>query len=178
MHPCRTATSKEFGTCCNRYQRVSVDSGCLFQTFLTCNVIASLTRWGRHARRHQIREQGRVTGNVSWGCVLHIRISEHAIKAVTHAVPCHANSHIPCRALAVFRHCRVLRKSPRVAGKIRTGNRKTPRGSRKKPNLGRSSTGRLKTADVNSHIPCRAVPCRGLQKSLQKLHGRSTVWYV
>ena len=54
--------------------------------------------------------------------------------------------------------CRVLRESPRVAGKRRTANRETPRGSRKKPNLGRSLTGRRETADVNPHVPCRAVP--------------------
>ena len=56
--------------------------------------------------------------------------------------------------------CRVLRERPHVVDKIGTANRETPRGSPKKPNLGRS------TADVNSHIPCRApaVLCRGLEK--------------
>ena len=57
------------------------------------------------------------------------------------AVPCRAYSHMPCYAPAVLRQCRVLCESPRVAGKIRTANRETPRGSRKKPNLGRSPTG-------------------------------------
>ena len=33
------------------------------------------------------------------------------------AVPCRANSHIPCCASAVLRQCRVLRESQRVAGK-------------------------------------------------------------
>ena len=69
------------------------------------------------------------------------------------AVPRRANSHIPCFAPAVLRQCRVLRENPRVAGKIRTANRETPRGSRKKPNLGGSFTGRRETACVNSHIP-------------------------
>jgi hypothetical protein len=48
--------------------------------------------------------------------------------------------------------CHVVRESPRVGGKIRTANRETPRGSRKKPNLGRSSRGRRETANVKSHI--------------------------
>ena len=56
--------------------------------------------------------------------------------------------------------------------------RGTPRGSRKKPNAGRSPTCRPWTADVNSHMPCRAhaVLCRGVEKSLSERHGRSTVW--
>ena len=41
--------------------------------------------------------------------------------------------------------------------------RGTPSGSRKKPNPGRSPTGRLSTTDVNAHMPCRAhaapLPC-------------------
>jgi hypothetical protein len=36
--------------------------------------------------------------------------------------------------------------------------RGTPRGSRKKPNVGRSPTWLLWTADANSHMPC---PCHG-----------------
>ena len=43
-----------------------------------------------------------------------------------------------CRAPAMSLPRRVLRESPRLAGKIRTANRETPRGSRKKPYLGRS----------------------------------------
>jgi hypothetical protein len=53
------------------------------------------------------------------------------------AVSFHANSQILFCARAVLRQCRVLRESARVAGKIRTTNRETPRHSRKKPNLGR-----------------------------------------
>ena len=44
---------------------------------------------------------------------------------------------MPCRAPAVFRQCRVLRASPRATEKVRTANRGSPHGSRKKPNLGR-----------------------------------------
>ena len=75
-----------------------------------------------------------------------------------------------------YRAPAVLRENSRVAGKNRTANRKTPRGSRKKPNLGRSPTGRQGTVDVNSHIPCRvpAVLWRDLENSLSKRHGRST----
>ena len=96
------------------------------------------------------------------------------------AVPFRANSHMTCCAPAVLRQCRVLRESPRVAGKIRTANRGTPRGGRKKPNVGRSPTGRGETVDVNSHIPCRAPApfYHGLEKSLAKRHDRSTAWYV
>jgi hypothetical protein len=53
-----------------------------------------------------------------------------------------------------------------VDGNIRTASpattlysnnlRRTPRGSRKKPNAGRSPTCRLWTADANSHTPCRS----------------------
>ena len=62
-----------------------------------------------------------------------------------------------------------------VDGIIRTANRETPRGRRKKPNLGRSPKGRQETADVNLRIP-RHVPgvlCRGLEKSFAKPHGQS-----
>ena len=56
------------------------------------------------------------------------------------------------------------------------GSRETPRGSRKKPNLGRSPRGRREAADVSSHISWCAVAllCRGREKSLAKRHGRST----
>jgi hypothetical protein len=52
--------------------------------------------------------------------------------------------------------------------------RGTPRGSRKKPNAGRSPTCRLSTADANSHMACHAhaALCRGLEKSLSERHGR------
>ena len=87
-----------------------------------------------------------------------------------------------CRIALIHTHramplpCPVLRESPRVVGKIRTANRETPRGNRKEQNLGRSPTGRRKTADVISHIRCRAdtMLCRGLEKSLAKRHSRST----
>jgi hypothetical protein len=82
-------------------------------------------------------------------------------------VPCRVNSHIPCRAPAILRQCRVLRVNPR--------------GSRKYPNCysyslttfvelrvvaGRSRTRagrphcRLWIVDANSHILCHshAVP--------------------
>ena len=70
----------------------------------------------------------------------------------------------------MLRQGRVLRVTPRVTGKIRIANRETLRGSRKKPNLCRSATGRRETADVNSHITRR-----GLEKSRAKRHGRGTV---
>ena len=81
-----------------------------------------------------------------------------------------ANSHIPCRAPAVRRQRRVLRESPHVTGKIRTANRETPLGSRKKPNLGRSSM------IIHTHtMPClcRAVPWPW---EVASRHGRSTAW--
>ena len=59
-------------------------------------------------------------------------------------------------ASAVLRQCRVLRESPHVAGKFRSANRETPRGCRKKPNLGRSLTGCEFTHTVL--CSCRAVP--------------------
>jgi hypothetical protein len=62
---------------------------------------------------------------------------------------------VPCRAPAVHRRCRVLRESPR--------------GSRKKPKLVRPPTCRRETADVNSHIPWRAVSWP--EKSLAERHG-------
>jgi hypothetical protein len=87
-----------------------------------------------------------------------------------------ANSHMPCRdhavpmpchAPGILRQCRLLRKSSRGSRKYpncqsysltnwyASGNnlRGTPRGSRKKPNTGRSPTCRLWTADANSHMP-------------------------
>jgi hypothetical protein len=60
--------------------------------------------------------------------------------------------------------------------------RRAPRGSRKKPNAGRSSTCRVWTVDANSHIPCRsnaapnAALCRGLEKSLSERHGSGMAW--
>jgi hypothetical protein len=86
------------------------------------------------------------------------------------AMPCLVNSHMPCRAPAILRHYRVHRKSPRGSRKYLnylsysltdwyvSDNklRGTPRGSRKKPNAGRSPTFCLKTADANSHMPCHA----------------------
>jgi hypothetical protein len=58
--------------------------------------------------------------------------------------------------------------------------RGTPRGSRKKPNAGRSPTYRFWTADANLHMPrpCHvyAALCRGLEKSLSERHGRDMAW--
>ena len=87
---------------------------------------------------------------------------------------------LPCCASAVFRQRCVLRESPRVTGKIRTANREIPRGSRKKPNLSRTPTGRQEMADVNSHITCRAMPrpWEVVYKSAWSEHGRATVCYV
>ena len=81
------------------------------------------------------------------------------------AVPCRANSHMPCCAAAILKQCRVLRE--------------TPRGSRKKPSLGRAPTDRREKANVNSHMPrhAPAVLCLSLEKSLAK-HGRGMTWYV
>jgi hypothetical protein len=76
---------------------------------------------------------------------------------------------MPSRAPAILRQYRVLRESPRVSriypncqsytltDWCASDNlRGTPRGSRKKPNLGRSPTYRLWTVDANSHMPCHA----------------------
>ena len=100
----------------------------------------------------------------------------HRERQLTYTMPYRANSHRPCCAPAVLRQCRVLRKSPRVAGKNRNVNRETSRGSSNKPKLGRSPTGCRETAHVNSHIQCRvpAVLCSGTEKSFEKLHDRST----
>jgi len=56
--------------------------------------------------------------------------------------------------------------------------RETPYGSRKNPKAGRSPTYHLSTADINSHLPCRAhvVLCRVLEKSLTERLVRSTAW--
>jgi hypothetical protein len=90
------------------------------------------------------------------------------------AMQCHVNLHMPCRAPAINRQYRVLRESPRGRRKYPNSQsysltdwyasnnnpRGTPRGSRKKPNPGRSPTCRLWTADANSQMPCHvhAVP--------------------
>ena len=86
----------------------------------------------------------------------------------------------PCHVPAVLQQCPVLRENPRVTGKIRTANRETPRGSRKKPNPSRSPTGRRETTNVNSHIPCRAVPWpwEVTLKAAWSEHGMGTTWYV
>ena len=51
--------------------------------------------------------------------------------------------------------------------------RVTPRGSRKKPKLGRSPTARRETAVVDSH-----VACRGLEESLGRRHTTGTACHV
>jgi hypothetical protein len=85
-------------------------------------------------------------------------------------LPVKANSHIPCRAPAILRHCRVLHESPRGSRKYPNcwsygltdwyasdnSLRGTPRGSRKKSNTGRSPTCCLWTADANSHMTWHA----------------------
>jgi hypothetical protein len=52
--------------------------------------------------------------------------------------------------------------------------RGTSRGSRKKPNVGRSPTCRLWTADAKVRMSCdaHAELCRGLEKPLSERHGR------
>jgi hypothetical protein len=104
-----------------------------------------------------------------------------------HAVPmpCRVNSHIPFRAPAIHRQCRVLRESPR--GSRKYPNYKsysltdwyasdnlhgTPRGSRKKPNAGRSPKCRLWTADANSQMPRCAVALRSRFQN-----GMFVAWY-
>jgi hypothetical protein len=89
-------------------------------------------------------------------------------------MPCRVNSHMPCRAPTILRQCRVLRESPCGSRKYPycysysltdwyasdNNLRGIPRGSRKKPNAGRSPTCRFRTADANSHLPyhAHAVP--------------------
>jgi hypothetical protein len=105
----------------------------------------------------------------------------------SHCVTEKANSHMPCRAPAILRQCRVLRECPRGSRKYPNCQsysltdwyasdnlRGTPRGSRKKPKTSRSPTSRLWMADANSHMPChaQAALCRGLEKSLSERHGR------
>jgi hypothetical protein len=85
-------------------------------------------------------------------------------------MPCRVNSHMPCRAPAIVRQCRVLREIPRGSRKYPNclsysltnwyasdnNLRATPRGTRKKPKAGRSPTCLLWTADANSRMPCHA----------------------
>jgi hypothetical protein len=80
------------------------------------------------------------------------------------------NSHMPCRAPAILRQCRVLRESPRGSRKYPNSYshsltdsyasdnnlRGTPCGSRKKPKAGRSPTFRLWKADAN--LQCHTTP--------------------
>jgi hypothetical protein len=60
----------------------------------------------------------------------------------------------------------------------------TTRGSRKKPNAGRSPTCRFWTTDANSHIPCRSHvvplswPWEVAFRTTYSCHGRGTAWYV
>jgi hypothetical protein len=92
-------------------------------------------------------------------------------------IPCRVNSHMPCRAPAILRQCRVLRESPcgsRKYPNCQSYNltywyasdnnlRGTPHGSRKNPNAGRSPTCRLWATDANSHaalMPRCAVALR------------------
>jgi hypothetical protein len=93
----------------------------------------------------------------------------HTCHAAPMPSPCRVNSHMPCRARAILRQCRVLRESSR--------------GSRKKPNADRSPTCRLWTVDANSHFPAmpclcnaHAALCLGLEKSLLERHGRGISW--
>jgi hypothetical protein len=103
-------------------------------------------------------------------------------------IPFRVNSHMPCRDPAIFRQCPVLCKTPYGSGKYPNcwsysltdwyasdnNLRGNPRGSRKKPNAGRSSTCRLWMANANSHVPCHAHAAlyRGLEKPLSERHGR------
>ena len=65
--------------------------------------------------------------------------------------------------------------------------RGTPRGNRKKSYAGSLRTGRLSTADVNSHMPCHAIPmprpCRAVPwtwevafRTAWSEHGGGAVW--
>jgi hypothetical protein len=93
-----------------------------------------------------------------------------SLKAKPH-MPCHAHAvPMPCCAPAVLQQCRVLRESPRGSRKYPncyshrltdwytsdTNLNGTLRGSRKKPNVSRSLTRIIWTADANSHMPCHA----------------------
>jgi hypothetical protein len=114
-------------------------------------------------------------------------------------MPCRVNSHMPCRAPAILRQCRVLRESQRCSRNIRTAILKvwyasdnlrgTPRGSRKKPNAGRSPTCRLWPADANSHMSCHAMPmpmqCCAVPwpwkfafRTAWSWHGTGAAWHV
>jgi hypothetical protein len=106
----------------------------------------------------------------------------------SHATRCRVNSHMPCRAPAILRQCRVLREIPRGSRKYPNcysysltdwyasdnNLRGTPPGNRKKPHAGRSPTCRLWTADGNSHMQfhAHAALCRGLEKLFSERHGR------
>jgi hypothetical protein len=130
----------------------------------------------------------RYVGNVVTCLYGHLRLIH-----TCHVAPmlCRVDSHMPCRATAVFRQCRVLRESPR-------GNRKypncwsysltdwyasvnnfcgTPRGRRRKPKAGRSPTCRLWTADANSHVPCHAMPRCAVALRSRFQNGMVVAWY-
>jgi hypothetical protein len=109
------------------------------------------------------------------------------------SMPCRVNSHTPCRASASLRQCRVLRETPHGSRKYpnclsysltdwyASDNklRGIPCGIRKKPNVGRSPTCRLWTADDNSHIPCSSAPMPRCAVALRSCfqNGMVVVWH-
>jgi hypothetical protein len=103
----------------------------------------------------------------------------HAVPLLCHAAlihTCHA-APLPFYDSAVsFVKVRVVARNIRITDWYASDNnlRGTPRGSRKKPNAGRSPTCRLWAADANSHMPYRAHAAlyRGLEKSPSERHGR------
>jgi len=72
---------------------------------------------------------------------------------------------------------RTIKHFPKGSSFLFNNLREYPGSSRKKPNVGRSLTGRLSTAHVNSHMPSRApaVLCFGLEKLLSGRNGHGMV---
>jgi hypothetical protein len=117
--------------------------------------------------------------------------SDHAVTmpcpCLSPAMPWRVNSPMRCRVPDTLRQCRVFRESPRRSWKYSncksynlTDFRGTLRGSRKKPNAGRSPTCSLWTADANSHMtwPCSTVswPWEAAFRTAWSCHCTGVAW--
>jgi hypothetical protein len=96
------------------------------------------------------------------------------------AIPCRVNSHMPCHTHATPLSCHSM-PCPAILRQWRV-LRESPRGNRKKPNVGRSPTCRLWTADAYSHMPC---PCHAVSwpwevgfRTAWLWHGTGAAWHM
>jgi hypothetical protein len=83
---------------------------------LGASLLCGDTHSGFAGRAHKYRAL--VTSRTQFVCPPALRLI-HTYHAVPMPFPCRVNSHMPCRAPAILRQCRVLRESPR-------GRRKYP----------------------------------------------------